>query len=190
MIQLRTDTRIIPLALDHSENMYRWMLDPTVRENIGLRTEPSSERTKDWINKKAYDDTTQPFAILYRERHVGNVVLDRIDHYLRCCRFSIYIGEPVARGSGIGSTATYLAMLEGFNSLSLNKIYLTVHSRNYKAINTYTRLGFTLEGILRDEFIIGGETIAAFYMSVLRRDFECDVSLNERWADGRAPSPG
>lgn len=170
-VRTRNEIEIVPLTLSHSEKMYHWMLDPAVSENIGLRSEPSPQGTTDWIKKSQQDATTQPFAILFRGQHVGNVVLDRIDNYLHCSRLSIYIGEPTARGSGVGLTAAYLAMTEGFERLSLDKIYLTVHSRNFPAINTYTRLGFALEGILRDEFLIGSERISALYMGILKKEF-------------------
>jgi RimJ/RimL family protein N-acetyltransferase len=151
--------------------MYEWMCDPEVRDNIGLQKEPSLERTLAWITSALHNDSMRPFAVLLDGRHVGNIILDRMDPYLSTARLSVYIGEPSARGSGVGLTAIYLALQEGFETLRLHKIWLTVHARNVLAIRTYVALGFALEGILRDEFRLRGERLAAFYMGLLAEEF-------------------
>ena len=170
-LKLRPDVAIVPLTTKHAPNMYRWMSDPLIRSNIGLRSEPSLERTIAWITNALHDPSACPRAILLGDRHVGNVVLDRIDNYIATARLSVYIGESTARASGIGRTGICLALVEGFQQMGLHKVWLTVHSRNFHAMNTYARLGFALEGILRDEFWFEGQRIAAFYMGLLRDDF-------------------
>jgi RimJ/RimL family protein N-acetyltransferase len=171
VLQLRPDVQLAPLSVEHAERMYRWMCDPEVSKNIGLRSEPSLEKTISWIHNQLQDTHSRPFAVLLQNDHVGNVVLDQIDSYLESARLSIYIGEPTARRSGVGLTAIYQALFEGFMQDNLYKIWLTVHTRNFAAIKTYSRLGFQLEGILRDDFWIDGERVSALYMGILRQDF-------------------
>lgn len=172
MLKLRQDVKIAPLTLEHASNMYQWMRDPTVSRNIGLRSEPSLEKTITWITNALQDPLIRPFAVLLNGQHVGNVILDRVDTYLASARLSAYIGEPSARRSGVGLTAIYLTLLEGFENMGSHKIWLTVHSRNFAAIDTYARLGFVLEGILRDEFWLDGERVAVLYMSLLYDNFK------------------
>jgi RimJ/RimL family protein N-acetyltransferase len=169
---LRPDVRLAGVGPEHANAMYRWMCDPEVSLNLGLRHEPSPERTLAWIRAAASDPSTRPFAILVDGRHVGNVVLDRIDEHLASARLSVYIGEASARGGGVGTTAIALALREGFGPMGLNKIWLTVHSRNFAAISVYSRLGFALEGILRDEFVLDHRRVPALYMGLLRSEFE------------------
>ena len=118
------------------------------------------------------DPTVQAYAILLDGRHVGNVVLDQIDAYLSSARFSMYLGEPETRGIGVGRTAAYLAVSEGFNLLKLNKVWLIAHSGNLPALRTYQALGFTLEGIHRQEFKLDNGFRDVFYMGLLRDEFE------------------
>lgn len=168
---LRADVTLGDLNLDHAPNMYRWMCDPAVSQNLGLRSEPSLEKTRVWIEHALQDPCTRPFAILLKGRHVGNVVLDRIDSYLSTARLSVYIGEASARKSGIGQTGIYLALSEGFHAMRLHKIWLTVHANNLAAIRTYCRCGFVLEGILRDEFWLEGKRVGVLYFGMLRDEF-------------------
>ena len=65
----------------------------------------------------------------------------------------------------------YLALRDGFAVRGLHKVWLTVHTRNSRAICAYARLGFEVEGVLRDGFLLAGERLAALYMGLLRDDF-------------------
>lgn len=169
--QLKQGVTLLPLCVAHAANMYRWMCDPDVSLNVGLRSDPSLEKSVAWIERALQDPSIRPFAVSVNEHHVGNVVLDRIDDYLGTARLSIYIGDDM-RGAGIGFAAAYQCLRKGFQEMGLHKIWLTVHSRNFAAINTYTRLGFCLEGILRDEFFIGEQRLSVLYMGMLKDDFE------------------
>jgi RimJ/RimL family protein N-acetyltransferase len=151
--------------------MFQWMTDPEVSINIGLRTEPSLEKTHSWLRRALEDRGTRAYAILLDGRHVGNLIFDRIDDYLATARLSIYIGEREARGRGVGSKALRLGLTEAFERLSLNKVWLIVHVHNTRAIQTYLRAGFVMEGIVRDEFRLNGQLVPAFYMGILSADF-------------------
>lgn len=67
------------------------------------------------------------------------------------------------RGRGYGKAATRLWLRYGFEELNLHKIYLTTLDTNVRNIRLNERLGFTLEGIFRDELFIDGR-----YRDVLR----------------------
>ena len=172
VVQLRQDVTVAPLSLAHAANMYRWMCDPEISRNIGLRTEPSLNKTIAWINGARENPLIEAFAAFLGAEHVGNVVLDRIDRHLDSARLSVYIGEATARGSGVGRTAIYRTLCEGFRRLNLHKVWLTVHNQNIPAIKTYIQLGFALEGILRDEFWCDGERVPVFYFGLVRQEFD------------------
>jgi len=163
--------RLVPLGCQHAEAMYRWMCDPVVRENVGVRSEPSLERTHAWIEQATQDSSVVPFAIELGGNHVGNVVLDRIDQHLSNARLSIYVGESAARGKGVGRAAVREAVEYAFGELGLNKVWLTVHAHNAAGIAAYVAAGFAVEGILRDEFMLRGKRCAALYMSVLNKEY-------------------
>jgi RimJ/RimL family protein N-acetyltransferase len=176
-VTIRQDVRLVPLEPGHGERMLKWMRDPEVSENLGLRSEPSAERTADWIRSAAESDDVAPFAILRGDEHVGNVVLDRIDRYLGTARLSVYVGEAGARGSGVGRAGVYRALEYAFGSLGMHKVWLTVHAENRRAVASYAALGFQQEGLLRGEFFIGERRVDAYYMGLLRPEWE---SLRDR----------
>jgi RimJ/RimL family protein N-acetyltransferase len=170
-LRLRADVSIGPLSLDLADNMLSWMQDPDISSNIGLRRAPSLDKTIRWIENALRDQTIWPYSIFLNARHVGNVVLDQVDQYLQCARLSVYVGANDARGCGAGLTGVYYALRECFLDRGLHKVWLTVHTRNADAIRTYSALGFQVEGVLRDGFLLNGEWLSALYMGLLRQDF-------------------
>ena len=178
-LRLREEVWLAPLKLEHASDMLRWMNDPEVHGNIGLRGKPSLETTIEWIRRSSNDESVRASAVMLATRHVGNVVLDRIDSYLKSARLSVFIGEIAERGLGVGTTAVYLKLAEGFNQLALHKIWLVVRCGNRNAVASYTRLGFQTEGVLRDEFWYKGAREAVYYMGLLRDEFAPDCSFEE-----------
>ena len=81
---------------------------------------------------------------------------------------SIYIGEPDARGSGIGAAATRLALEEAFGPLGLSQVWLIVHARNEAAIRAYRAAGFIEENRRSDAFELGDERVDEVTMGVSR----------------------
>lgn len=168
---MRDDVTLALLGAEHAAAMYRWMQDPEIRGNLGLRLEPSLQRTHDWIKAAQANPGCHPYAILWQGRHVGNVVLDQVDEHLRSARLSIYLGERGSRGQGVGLAAVVKALHEAFAVLDLNKVWLVAHPANSRAIRTYLTAGFAQEGLMQDGFLFRGELVPAVYMGALRRDF-------------------
>jgi RimJ/RimL family protein N-acetyltransferase len=179
MVHLRADVVLTPLGLEHAERMCTWMRDPAVHAGVGLRTEPTLEKTYEWLNRALADTDTWAFAVLLAGRHVGNVVLDRRDRYLQTARLSIYIGEVSARGRGVGTTGVYRAARTAFNDWGLHKLWLTARAENAAALAAYERVGFRREGLLRDEFLYAGQRHDAVYMGLLRADFAGVLAQSE-----------
>lgn len=163
----RSDVSLVPLQRSHAPAMYRWMLDPALAEALGLRNEPSLERTHAWLDRAAAGGDIAAFAVEVGGRHVGNVVLDQISRPVGSARLSVYIGDASERHSGAGTTAVHLAVRRAFGELQLHKVWLTVHDGNVSAIRCYARVGFRVDGVLRDEFLIAGERRNGLVMSIL-----------------------
>jgi RimJ/RimL family protein N-acetyltransferase len=171
-IRLRPDVSLARITPVCAERMLRWVSDSHVAENLGLRARPSRERTLTWIARAATDTDMLARAIILAGEHVGNIVFDCWDTHLGTTRLSIYIGESTARGQGIGLTAIYLGLQEAFRRADTFKVWLTVHEENHAAVRTYGRLGFQSEGVLRGEFLKGGQRLNAIYMGLVRAEFE------------------
>ena len=59
----------------------------------------------------------------------------------------------------------------GFHQLGLNKIWLRVDIDNQRAIQSYKRMGYVEEGILRQDRLRNGKFIDRLRMSILKEEF-------------------
>ena len=171
---MRRETNVISfrrLAMGDAERMYEWLSSREIQQNLGLKNEPSLEITLQWIARLSETENLHAMAIELNNIHVGNVVLDQIDRKCRLARLSIYIGESSARGLGVGSQSVRHALQVAFENLCLNKVWLTVHCENIQAIKTYTKCGFSVEGIRRQEFNLMNRLIDCFHMGILASEF-------------------
>ena len=158
------------LELTHADATYRWLTRPEVKENLGLRHEPTLDRTKAFCADASVRDDAIACAILLGRSHVGNVVVDNLDRRNRKARLHIYIGESSARGRGVGKQAVHLALRAAFAHLPIDKVYLTVHTANRGAIAVYEACGFVHEGTHRKEFLLHNQLVDELYMGVLREE--------------------
>lgn len=163
----RGDVTLGELGDRHAAATFLWVSDREVARNLGLRRTPTLAGTAEWIAALRGREDARAFAILVDGAHVGNLVLDQIDRYLGTTRLSIYIGPRAARGGGVGRTAIGLVLREAFGAMGLHKVWLTVHPDNAAAIRAYSAIGFQLEGVLRDEFILDGVRVPALRMGIL-----------------------
>ncbi len=103
---------------------------------------------------------------------VGCVSLSQIDWINRKGEFSIIIGEQTFLSKGIAAEATYLILRHGFQSLNLHKVFLGVHAGHEKAIKSYQKSGFTVEGVLREDIYKEGKFYDTVIMSILNTEFQ------------------
>jgi RimJ/RimL family protein N-acetyltransferase len=181
VFKIRPDIRLAPLHFTHAIYLFQWVSDPVVAKNIGIRSEPSLEKTQAWIEKALQDHFILPFIITLQEKPIGMLYFDKYDSYLATARLAVaYIGERQARDKGAGFSALWLGYSAAFEQWSLYKIWTTAHLHNFRALATYTNLGMKLEGIHRGEFILDNQRMDLLYLGVLREEFE---SINVEYID-------
>ena len=79
--------------------------------------------------------------------------------------------DPAYRGHGYGTDAMRVTLRYGFMELNLQRIQLNVYSYNERAIKSYLKAGFVVEGRQRGMLRRDGERWDFVYMSVLRDEW-------------------
>jgi RimJ/RimL family protein N-acetyltransferase len=104
---------------------------------------------------------------------VGHIELNDIDEKNKSaalCR--VLIGKPSLRGKGIGTQMVARLLAIGFEHFRLHRIDLVVFDFNTAAINCYKRVGFTIEGHLRDARRFGDQYWSLYQMSILAPEWK------------------
>lgn len=145
---LRSDVILFALTLQEAPIFYQWLSDPKIRSAVGLREEPTLDKTQSWFRQIEKDKTALPYGILFQGAHVGNVILDKIEGApFSQARLWLYIVDQQARGKGVGESAVRLAIQEGCERRGLKKIWLQVRPENRMALGLYKKVGFELSKI-------------------------------------------
>lgn len=84
----------------------------------------------------------------------------------------IFVGGNENRGQGLGTEAMQLLVRFVFEQMNLRRIKLQVFSFNERAIKSYEKAGFKVEGILRQELFRNGKYHDVIQMSILRHEYE------------------
>lgn len=165
----------------------RWLNDPDVRQGLLMRYPLSLAEEEDWFAamlKKAQPE--RPMAIEIQPDpgedvwvFVGNCSIFDIDWENRSAEVGIHIGEKEYWDQGFGTKAMRLLLLHGFDTMNLHRISLRVFETNQRAIRSYEKAGFILEGKMREAQYIRGRYADVLLMSVLQQEWQLE---NERKA--------
>ncbi len=149
-----------------------WLNDPEVTRHMLRGVFPlTAEGNAAFFQSVATSETDLVLAIENPEReHVGNVGLHRIDWIHRTAEFGILIGDRGQWGRGIGTEATRLICAHGFRRLNLARIWLGVLAEHEAAVRAYQRVGFEIEGRLREDVERDGRRVDKLIMGLLARD--------------------
>lgn len=145
---------------DIEGNWLHWFNDPEVTRHMlrGIFPATVESQTEFYRQVATGSDSDLVLAIVAREGdvHIGNIGLHRIDWQNRCAEYGVVIGERSFAGQGIGTEATHLICRHGFDRLNLHRIWLGVFAVHEVAIRLYQRVGFKIEGTLREEILRDG----------------------------------
>lgn len=149
----REDLRFVH-HLDNNASVMRYWFEEPYEAFVEL---------SDLYDKHIHDQSERRFVIEdSNDNKVGLVELVEINHIHRRAEFQIIIA-PSWQGKGYASQAIQLVMSYAFSVLNLYKLYLIVDKENARAIHIYRKLGFEIEGELRQEFFVHGK-----YRDVIR----------------------
>lgn len=79
---------------------------------------------------------------------------------------------PEMRGRGLAAYLIGTALEKAFSYPEIERAELNVYSWNVPAIRTYTKMGFSHEGVRRSSVKVGDERWDTAMMGVLRREWE------------------
>lgn len=140
----------------------------------------TSKELENYFVSKGEDKNCLWLAIIEKKTHlhIGNIELANIDFIHSNAEYRILIDKK-AQGKGYGSESSKLLIEHGFKILNLHRIYLGVHEDNKSAVGLYKKLGFKLEGTLRQHFMRDGKHKNILVMGLLSQEYKCGGNMTE-----------
>ena len=157
-----------------------WINDPVIQSNLHYDYPTSLARGKMWFERIVMDKSRVDFSIIKNEseQYIGFCGLINIDRITRKAELYNVIGEKKIHGKGLGTEAYMITVNYGFIELGLNRIYGYQNVDNHAALKAVNRIGWSLEGTLRQDLWAHGKLYDKNVVSILRKDWELHAAYN------------
>lgn len=132
----------------------------------------SAKEIREWIEKENGKIYAFSIRTLADDKPIGMLDLAGINWTSGDAWMGIGIGEPAYWGKGYGREAVNLLLRFGFESLNLRRVSLNVFEYNERAIKSYSKLGFQIEGRMRQFLNRYDRRWDLIYMGILRSEWE------------------
>ncbi|MEA2056760.1 MAG: GNAT family protein [Patescibacteria group bacterium] len=170
--------KLIPLTQNDKEKFYL-LATQSDGSNFWYDNKQKEKRSKksffnDWKPTYFDEENTfegQCFWIVSDERKVGAVCYNPIDKHNQRTELDIIIGNKNDWGKGFGSQAIAAILNYLFQDLKLNKIWIEARANNPRAVAAYEKVGFKVEGKLKEQDYFNGEFVDCVRLGILRDEW-------------------
>jgi RimJ/RimL family protein N-acetyltransferase len=135
----------------------------------------SEKKLKQWVEKQNEDGfkpERYPFSVrtLDEDKYIGFFVL-WVDLIHSEAWVGIGIGDREFWGKGYGTDMMKLCLQYAFTELNVHRVSLGLHEYNPRALRTYEKAGFRLEGRTRKDLMREGKRYDSLWMGILREEW-------------------
>jgi RimJ/RimL family protein N-acetyltransferase len=153
----------------------RWYRDPELARLTRYSLRPMSDDEIDrFFHGRLMSPESVSYAIEQREtsRLIGLTTFSNLDPENSSVLFHITIGEPDAWGYGHGTETAELMLWLAFDRIGLHRVALSVFGFNERAIRSYEKAGFSIEGRDREAIVRDGQRWDEVTMGILAPEWQ------------------
>ncbi len=136
----------------------------------------SERQYKKWFKEDLEKGKRDDFLFLIRtlenDEAIGFIELDGVHWSHGDSYVGIGIGEREYWGKGFGTDAMKVVLRYAFEELNLHRVSLNVFEYNQRAIRSYEKVGFVVEGRERQFMRREGQRWDMIFMGILRAEWE------------------
>ncbi|QSX01062.1 GNAT family N-acetyltransferase [Haloterrigena alkaliphila] len=164
----RVDLR--PIEEDDLEFLQREINDPRVWRAIGGSRPINRAQEREFFENVVCDDDSVNLLIVADSTPVGTIGFNSIEWEPQRAEIGYWIA-PEHHRHGYGTDATERVVRYGFDQLGLHKIEARVFEFNAASRRLLESVGFTEEGVHRDEVFIDGEYQDTYWYGLLEDEW-------------------
>ncbi len=164
--------RLSTLTADDIKLKVAWYNDPEINRHLVLYEPLELEKSLRWLESLQGREDRLDLVIETNEgRAIGVIGLLEIDKNNKTAEIYIVIGERDYWGKGVMLEAESLLIRHAFDKMGLEKIWAQARCENMASIITMKKLGFKIEGQLRQHKVMGGERVDLVMLGLLKDEF-------------------
>ena len=161
------DLRLVPLGVEHLPHVMTWVNDRDVMQYFANRQAPITEADeRTYIASLAASQSDRAYSVFAGDDYVGQCSVNQIYWPAKNGRLFVVVRREM-QGRGHGPAAVRRLLDIAWNELGLRKVWLIVRRDNRTAQAMYAKLGFDFEGVLRDEYCVGGQWFDMVRMAIV-----------------------
>ena len=158
---------------DYSEEYLTWLNDEFVNRYLETRWEKQTEeKIKSFIRAIEMDHDCALYRIIVNNTHIGNIKLGPINWNNKYADIGYLIGNRNYWGKGLATEAVAMVTKFAFEELELNKCVAGVYLGNIASAKVLEKVGFTLEGCLKEQLNGSSGWEDHLLYGYLRKDFK------------------
>jgi len=155
------------LVDEERDRLFRWRHEPEVdRWMSDLPVQSALDHAR-WFDSLREDADQRGWIIAFNGDPAGFLTLSGLLGRHRRAAWGWYIGEPWARGRGVGRAAQALGLDLAFSELGLEKVWAEVLADNDTALRAQAAAGFRREGYMRRHVLKNGVFRDVVFLAIL-----------------------
>ena len=164
--------RLRPLAEADLPLRVQWYNDPGIRKTLTVTEQFELEKTRRWfLGTQTNVGRVDFFIETLDGQPMGVTGLLHIDREHATAECFCVIGEKAFWGGGFGTEIHSVLIQWAFEHLGLEKIWASIRTNNPAIYKVVQKLGFQIEGTLRQEMVLEGSRQDLYRIGVLRKEF-------------------
>lgn len=151
----------------------KWINDPEIRHTLNFEYPISEIGTRKWLQSVSGNPSRKDFIVcsIENDKPIGYCGLIGIDYKNGKAESYMGIGEKTLHGKGIGFEIRKILLDYAFYELDLNKVYAYVWEKNMAMVKLNEKVGFQIEGLLRQDILSHGERRDRYIMGILKNEY-------------------
>ena len=168
-----------------------WEWENDSEMGLYLNADPGKRMSMDEVRRRYHQYRTDPTSGLFiicklDGTPIGMLGFDRLYRDIGSCRLFIGIGVKENWGQGYGTDAMRVVLRYFFREVLLRKVQLSCYDFNTRAISSYRKCGFEVEGVRRNIAYVHGEWCDSIEMAISIDQFE---QLEPLWDNTQPSAP-
>ena len=169
-----------PRNMEDVEIFTKWLNDFGTTDYIGRSAQVMSlKEEEEYLQEHVKEEAVFSIIDLEKDKLIGTVGLECINHINRAAILGIFIGETEYRSKGYGTEAINLILEYGFKYLNLKNIKLDLLEFNTRALECYKKCGFREYGRRRKCKFVNGNYYDIIEMDILDDEFDGNYIKNK-----------
>jgi RimJ/RimL family protein N-acetyltransferase len=168
--------QLLAVEREHLKQLLDWRNNPAFRKHFREHRELSMAQQNRWYEEKVLNDpSTMMFSIcrIGDSELLGCCGLVYINWVAKHADLSLYIGwgNAYIDDEGYAEESCRLLLDYGFKELALNKVWTEIYVFDEKKKKFCDKLGFHVDGVLRDNCFYDGKFWDSYILSILASEW-------------------